>query len=110
MPRHITDLVELPFEPSPTEAIVATQTSACVGCALAQACPVFALAARDQLADYGYPCPETKPGDESVSPQYLSKSPFTGADLIYDPPLHRGGRQPVRWARSSVGDHDLSSW
>lgn len=47
------------------EAVVGSQTSACYGCTLGQACPLFPAAAKAYEATYG-PCPSTPPPDQSV--------------------------------------------
>jgi hypothetical protein len=52
---------------SPVEAIVASQTSACAGCAEGQACSLFIEAARDFMNRFGQPCPITRPKTEIVT-------------------------------------------
>lgn len=55
-----------PFRRSTAEAVVGSETAACVGCREVQACPLFAAAAGDYQRDFGAPCPETRPTTESV--------------------------------------------
>ena len=94
LPPGQVDQGQGPYVPSTLSGIIANQTSACVGCALDQACPVFSDAARLQVQDYAFPCPETRPADESVSPQLLATNVLGGADLVYDPPFIAGDANP----------------
>ena len=55
-----------PFRASSAEAIVGSETSACVGCGEGQACPLFAAAAQDFEQGFGRACPSARPAAESV--------------------------------------------
>ena len=50
---------------STTEAVIGSETSACVGCGESQACPLFATAATDYESNYQQTCPP-RPSSESV--------------------------------------------
>jgi Domain of unknown function (DUF4850) len=52
--------------PSPRSAIVGSETSACVGCALDQACRLFPSAARALRSDLGEACPIRRAAAERV--------------------------------------------
>lgn len=76
-----------PFVGSPAEAIVGSETSACVGCTEAQACPLFTSAAIAYQANYG-PCPHTRPPKEESQFVSLTAVRFT------DPPGVAGDGAP----------------
>lgn len=56
----------VPFTASSAQGVVGIETSACNGCAEAQACPLFSVAAHDMEDDLGRGCPEAKPDAEEV--------------------------------------------
>ena len=65
-PGEVAPNLGAAFSPQQQEAIVGSETSACVGCREIQACPLFTTAATDYLNDYGMSCPKTRPGNEST--------------------------------------------
>jgi hypothetical protein len=73
---------------SHTEAVVGSQTSACVGCGLAQACPLFPAAATNYQSGFGLPCPRARPIAEAVD-QLAS-----GLVAFEDPPGVAGDGSP----------------
>ena len=54
------------FSTQQQEAIVGSQTSACLGCRELQACPLFSDAAADYLNDYHMNCPQARPAEETI--------------------------------------------
>jgi signal peptidase I len=77
-----------PFEASTAEAIVASETSVCLGCREQQACALFASAANDLKQTYGTACRKTRPAAEAVTA--LS----TGVVAFMDPPSVAGDGSP----------------
>jgi len=53
------------YSPSSEQAIVGSETSACVGCAIGQACPLFPAAANADQSLNGTSCMQTRPTSES---------------------------------------------
>jgi hypothetical protein len=74
--------------PSSPAVIAGSETSACVGCTLGQACPLFANAAAAYLADFGQPCPSRPPVAETVV------AIATGIVTFEDPPGVKGDGRP----------------
>jgi hypothetical protein len=82
---------------SPDQEVFGRQTSACVGCALSQACPVFPAAASLMVSQQGSTCPSTAPSSES--------SIYLSAHLreIIDPPGTVGDNYPSGGANTALG-------
>ena len=74
--------------PSSAVAIGGSETSACVGCTLDQACRLFLGAARALRSTYGQPCPARPPAAETVVPI------AAGIMAFEDPPGVKGDGQP----------------
>ncbi len=74
--------------PSLRQAVLGLQTSACLGCTLGQACPLFAAAAAAYHRDFMARCPLTRPARESVRAIGATVVGFT------DPPGVRGDGIP----------------
>lgn len=72
---------------SAIEAIVGSETSACQGCAVSQACPLFASAASVDRNEFGLPC-KSRPNSETV--QQIS----SGVLGFQDPPGVQGDGNP----------------
>src|SRR6202042_2921458 len=75
-------------EPSSPVAISGSETSACVGCTLAQACRLFPSAAKDLRSALGEACPARPPAAETVV------SIAAGIEGFEDPPGVKGDGQP----------------
>jgi hypothetical protein len=73
--------------PSSAVAIAGSETSACVGCTLAQACPLFPSAATVLRSDLGQACP-ARPAAETVT------SIAAGIMSFEDPPGVKGDGHP----------------
>jgi pimeloyl-ACP methyl ester carboxylesterase len=74
-------------DPSSPVAITGSETSVCVGCTLAQACPLFPSAATASRSDLGEACP-AHPAAETVAPV------AAGIVSFEDPPGVKGDGQP----------------
>jgi hypothetical protein len=74
--------------PSAPAVIAGSETSACVGCTLGQACPLFANAADAYLAGFGQPCPTRPPAAETVM------AVAAGIVTFEDPPGVKGDGRP----------------
>ena len=74
--------------PSSPAAIAGSETSACAGCTLSQACPLFPSAAKAWRSAFGQPCPARPPTAETVAPI------AAGIVAFEDPPGVKGDGQP----------------
>jgi serine/threonine protein kinase len=74
--------------PSSPVAIDGSQTSACVGCTLGQACTLFPSAAKAYRSQFGQACPTRPPAAETVVPI------AAGIVAFQDPPGVKGDGQP----------------
>jgi hypothetical protein len=74
--------------PSSPAAIAGYETSACVGCTLGQACPLFANAAAAYQTGFGQPCPSRPPAAETVT------TIAAGIVTFEDPPGVKGDGHP----------------
>jgi hypothetical protein len=90
---------------STVQEISASETSACVGCAESQACPLFTTAAHDYQTNYQSACPTNAPTDESIN--------FITSHLVSftDPPNVSGDASPSGGAYEARGvmTYDSSS-
>jgi hypothetical protein len=77
-----------PSASSTVEEVEGIETSACVGCTNAQACPLFTAAASAFQSQFGRPCPGVKPAAETVYP--IS----AGILAFEDPPGTKGDGAP----------------
>jgi hypothetical protein len=82
---------------SAAESVTADQTSACVGCTVGQACPLFTSAATAYASQFGRPCPVTRPPGEQVATLASGIVAFT------DPPGTAGDGNPSGGAYASDG-------
>jgi Protein kinase domain/Domain of unknown function (DUF4850) len=74
--------------PSSPAAIDGSETSACFGCTLEQACPLFANAAKAYRSGFGQACPTQPPAAETVMPI------AAGIVSFEDPPGVKGDGRP----------------
>jgi hypothetical protein len=99
-----------PFVAQQGEAVTADETSACVGCAIDQACPLFASAVAANLSEYGQSCQATKPSAEAVW-DYSSTVEF-----FEDPPgvagdgVPSGGTYPANGLMTFIPTSHNGSW
>lgn len=95
---------------SRAQAVVGTETSACIGCQEAQACPLFAAAARDYRSDYGQPCPERRPNNESVVPIGPGLVAFSDPSGVRGDGRPSGGRYPANGVMTYYRHSANGSW
>jgi hypothetical protein len=98
------------FSSQPQQAIVGSETSACVGCSELQACPLFPAAAADYLNGYQMSCPETKPADEStvqISPGVIGFEDLAGIAGDGNP---SGGPYPANGVMTYYSGNQGGSW
>lgn len=80
-----------------TEVITAAQTSACVGCRVSLACPLFQMSANDGAYEKALPCPFTRPTSETTTTVNAHVVEFT------DPPGVHGDGAPSGGAYAAMG-------
>jgi hypothetical protein len=101
---------ESAFSAQQQEAIVGSQTSACLGCRELQACPLFSDAAADYLNDYHMNCSEARPAEETI---YQINSGIIGFE---DPPdvagdgNPSGGPYPANGVMTYYSGNEDGSW
>lgn len=104
----------LPTGPLPSnstiEAIVGSETSACVGCRELQACPLFASAAADYQNDYQTTCTSTPPSGESVEPIESGVVGFLDPSGISGSGNPSGGAYPANGVMTYHSGNDNGSW
>lgn len=95
---------------SSAEAIIGSETSACQGCGVGQACPLFAAAAREYQSEFGRACPQSRPTSESV--EQLGP----GVVAFQDPPdlvgdgNPSGGQDPANGVMTYYPMDNNGSW
>jgi hypothetical protein len=88
VPPGNTPTVSGPYQADGAAAVAASTTSACAGCTVGQACPLFPAAATAYQSEFGAPCPHTRPAAEQV---------FTVSSTVMgfsDPPQVAGSGVP----------------
>jgi hypothetical protein len=95
---------------STVQAIVGSQSSACAGCTVGQACPLFTAAATGYANEFGRACSKTRPASEAV--QQVS----SGIVSFEDPPgvtgdgLPSGGQNPSNGVMTYYPGNQNGSW
>jgi hypothetical protein len=96
---------------STAETISAQQTSACVGCRVALACPLFALSTNDSSSELNQPCPLTRPTSETTTSINEHVVEFTDPPGIHGDADPSGGAYPAMGAMTYYGDRaSQGSW
>jgi hypothetical protein len=80
-----------------TEAIVGSQTGGCQGCGVAQACPLFAIAARSFQSQFGRACPKGRPASETAHQITPGIVAFQDPPAVSGDGSPSGGRYAARW-------------
>lgn len=99
-----------PFTPSSAEAIVGSETSACLSCREVQACPLFASAASDFEQDYGMSCPHVRPSAESVDQISAGVVGFTDPPDVAGDGNPSGGPYPANGVMTYYSGNENGSW
>jgi Domain of unknown function (DUF4850) len=84
------------------EAVVGSETSACVGCALAQACVFFPAAARAYRSTFGSACPRRRPSREAVTRLSSTVVAFEDPPYVKGDGAPSGGRFPANGVMTYV--------
>ena len=90
--------------------VVVSETSACFGCTLDQACPLFASAASLEMSSFGTVCPHARPSREEVRTESAT------AKLFEDPAGVPGEGNPSGGTNTAEGEltynasSDNGSW
>ena len=104
----------LPSSPLPpgatTRAIVASQTGGCAGCAVLQACPLFATAATAYQSVFSKPCPTARPSSEAVAPISASTVSFSDPPGTSGNGIPSGGAYPAHGVMTYHPQPNASSW
>jgi len=94
-----------------TEAITAAQTSACLGCRVSLACPLFQLSANDAAYEKSQPCPLTRPTSETTTTINAHVVEFTDAPGVHGDGAPSGDAYAARGIMTYYGDRNSDgSW
>lgn len=100
-----------PLAPGATaQAVVASQTGGCAGCAVLQACPLFATAATAYQGVFSKPCPTTRPSSEAVVPISGSTVSFSDPPGTSGNGIPSGGAYPAHGVMTYHPQPNASSW
>ncbi|MGA2519930.1 MAG: hypothetical protein ABSG81_03820 [Acidimicrobiales bacterium] len=94
---------------SAVEAIVADETSACVGCTVGQACPLFASARSAYDSEIGRPCP-TRPAQEWVGQESAGIVSFEDPPGVAGDGAPSGGADPANGIMTYYPQSPDGSW
>jgi hypothetical protein len=96
---------------STAETISAQQTSACVGCRIALACPLFTISANDSGSEMNQPCTLTRPTSEKTTLINEHVVEFTDPPGIHGDADPSGGAYPAMGVMTYYGDRaSQGSW
>jgi hypothetical protein len=95
---------------SSSEAIVASETSACYGCTNGQACALFPAAAAAYRSAYRLPCPARRPARESIVRLSRSLVAFEDPAFVKGEGVPSGGRFPANGVMTYVAGGDRASF
>ena len=95
---------------SPLQAILGSETSACQGCAVGQACPLFTAAARDYQSDFGRPCPVARNAAEQMFMIGTGVAGFEDPAGVAGDGAPSGGRYPANGVMTYYPESADGSW
>lgn len=95
---------------SPVQAIIGSQTSACMGCGEGQACPLFATAAKSFQNNFGRPCPAARPASETTSKVSADVMAFADPAGVTGDGNPSGGRYPANGVMTYYSGDQDGSW
>jgi hypothetical protein len=96
--------------PSSVVAIVGSETSACAGCTLAQACRLFPSAAKAYRSSFGQPCPARPPAAETVVPVAAGIVAFEDPPGVKGDGQRSGGQYPAHGVMTYHPSASGGSW
>ena len=99
-----------PAAGSSAEAIVGSETSACQGCGLDQACPLFSAAAHAYQSQFGRACPRSRPASESVEQLSAGVVGFEDPAGVDGDGSPSGGLDPANGVMTYYPGSDNGSW
>ncbi|HEY5262723.1 MAG TPA: zinc ribbon domain-containing protein [Acidimicrobiales bacterium] len=96
---------------STAETISAQQTSACVGCRVSLACPLFTISSNDSSSELNQPCSLTRPTSETTTSINEHVVEFTDPPGIHGDADPSGGAYPAMGVMTYYGDRaSQGSW
>jgi hypothetical protein len=96
---------------STAETISAQQTSACVGCRVVLACPLFVISANDASSEMNQPCTLTRPTSETTTSINEHVEEFTDPPGVHGDADPSGGAYPAMGVMTYYGDRaSQGSW
>jgi hypothetical protein len=100
-----------PLSPdSDVQAIVGTQSSACAGCTVGQACPLFSAAAAAYASQFDRPCPGTRPASEAVQQVDSDIVSFEDPAAVTGDGIPSGGQNPSNGVMTYYPANQNGSW
>ncbi len=96
--------------PSSPLAIVGSQTSACYGCTLSQACPLFAAAEKAWRSAFHLACPARRPAAETVVLVAAGIVAFEDPPGVKGDGLRSGGPYPANGVMTYHPSSEDGSW
>jgi hypothetical protein len=100
---------KLPADSS-VQAIIGSQTSACVSCGEGQACPLFGTAAQSFEANFGRPCPAARPAAETETQVSAGVMAFADPAGVTGDGNPSGGRYPANGGITYYSGNQDGSW
>jgi hypothetical protein len=95
---------------SSVQAIIGSQTSACMGCGEGQACPLFGTAAKDFRTNLGGPCPTSRPTAEITTQLSSGAIGFADPAGVAGDGIPSGGRYPANGVMTYYSGNQDGSW
>ena len=95
---------------SPVQAVIGSQTSACFGCTVGQACPLFGSAATEFKANFGRPCPAVRPAAETTALLRPGVIAFADPPGVHGDGSPSGGRYPANGVMTFYPGNENGSW
>ena len=95
---------------SSVQAIIGSQTSACMGCGEGQACPLFGTAAKDFQANFQRPCPASRPTGETTTRLSSGVMAFADPAGVTGDGIPSGGRYAANGVMTYYPGNSAGSW
>lgn len=95
---------------SSVQAIIGSETSACMGCGEAQACELFGIAAKSFKTDFGRPCPGVRPTAGSTAQVSAGIMAFADPPGVVGDGNPSGGQYPANGVMTYYSGNQDGSW